>query len=598
MLFHRLLLRTSLLALLLVSWAAPAGLPAAPAITRSICRIQGEGLSSGDVGGFVTTTGVVYADLDAASERGFYLQHDGCDNKASTSNGIFVQISERVDIVAAGDRVEVTGAVQEYNGRTQMYVNTSRINILSRSNPLPAALDLAPPANNAAAPGYFESLEGMYVRLDAARVVGPTDDNARTWVVRLDLGIERVFESDPAGTGEVICVAGQGLFAIAPPATAGDTVSNLIGPLDFQWDDYCIQLLAPPVLTSTAPVSPSAVDSLPGLTVATFNLAELNDALDDPLKDETVLTGPEYQRRLYKRARAIHDVLGEPAILAVQEVENRAVLDALVKDTDVLRSDYQIVWVDGPDRRGLDSALLYRADRVWAFESYVRQGCTSLVDGLGPDGNDDPLNPINTFACDTNGDDLLDGNRLFSRPPLVVRLGLSYNTPGAKNLSGDRNEVWVIVCHLKSKVQDTQQTLYTLPRRIEQARFVVGLADEIHAAHPTAGLLVMGDFNDSINSAPLRELTGAGFVDLSQQIMPPFRYTYIYKGVSQTLDHILWRPSLVIMPQAVTVAHINADFPPFHTQNIDTSVRSSDHDPLWARFGVPTTIIWLPLVTR
>jgi hypothetical protein len=63
---------------------------------------------------------------------------------------------------------------------------------------------------------------------------------------------------------------------------------------------------------------------------------------------------------------------------------------------------------------------LYNAERVRLLSYEVRQGCTALVDGLGPDGNLDVTNPQNTITCDADGDGVLDGNRLFSRPPLLA----------------------------------------------------------------------------------------------------------------------------------------------------------------------------------
>ena len=47
------------------------------------------------------------------------------------------------------------------------------------------------------------------------------------------------------------------------------------------------------------------------------------------------------------------------AVLGVCEVENRAVLEDLVKQPDIKNRQYEIVHYDSPDRRGIDVALLY-----------------------------------------------------------------------------------------------------------------------------------------------------------------------------------------------------------------------------------------------
>jgi hypothetical protein len=67
------------------------------------------------------------------------------------------------------------------------------------------------------------------------------------------------------------------------------------------------------------------------------------DTLDDPLTDDTPLSPTEYQR-LQKRALAIHASLGEPELLALQEVENLVVLKRLAGRDEIL-ADYAIAWL-------------------------------------------------------------------------------------------------------------------------------------------------------------------------------------------------------------------------------------------------------------
>jgi hypothetical protein len=95
---------------------------------------------------------------------------------------------------------------------TQVSAYASDVTVLSTGNPLPVPVDLDPPFDNAAAMAYFESLEGMYTQLDDAKVVGPTGKYDETFVVRSDLGIDRVFQDDPAGTGEIVAVDDSGNY--------------------------------------------------------------------------------------------------------------------------------------------------------------------------------------------------------------------------------------------------------------------------------------------------------------------------------------------------------------------------------------------------
>lgn len=563
----------------------------APDLLVSICRIQGYYFTSLYQGQAVTTTGIVTLDLDSTSKRGFYIQHDGCDTNASSSNGLFVYINERLDVVAAGDSVQVSGTVEEYYGRTELNSTAAQVQVISHANPIPAAVELDPPFDGSEARVYLERLEGMHVRLSAGRVVGPTGADARTWLIRAGLGLERVFD-DEAAAGAVLCADDGGLYMITPPAAVGDRLDGLDGALDYRLGVYCLELGAPPALSAAALPPLPAYSPHPGLTIATFNLSNLFDASDDPAVDDELLSAPEYQRRLYKHAMTIRAALSEPAVLAVQEVENAAILHDLVADPDVIRASYQALVVDSPDSRGLDVGLMVRPDQAWPLEYAAWQGCTALVDGLGPDGNGDLSNPANTPTCDLNGDGVLDGNRLFSRPPLAVRLRLEQAHPPGQ----PRKEIWVIVAHLKSKVEDTATQPFTQPRRIEQARFIADLAGQLGSQHPGLEQFVLGDLNDAPTSPALQALLEDGFQDISAQISRPSRYTYNYQGISQSLDYILWRPLGVLGLQSIAAMHINADFPPAWADDLSHYRRSSDHDPLLARFILPDYWLRLPLL--
>ena len=55
------------------------------------------------------------------------------------------------------------------------------------------------------------------------------------------------------------------------------------------------------------------------------------------------------------------------------------------------------------------------------------------------------------------------------------------------------------------------------------------------------------------------------------------RYTYLYQGNSQVLDHILVSNHLVNKTE-IDILHINADF-------TDMAGRASDHDPVMVQIG-------------
>lgn len=549
-----------------------------------VCELQGAGSSSPYSGEQVQTEGMVHLDLDDTSRKGFFLQHENCDPDPLTSDGIFVYLGEQGNRVASGDNVRVNGRVQEYYGLTEIASSPSNISVLSHNNSLPAPVSFDPPPERVAGSAYLETLEGMRLGFNEARVVGPTDTNDRTWVVGAEPGIERLFLDEATGLG--LCVDDGGNAEISPEARAGETIQGLSGALDFNYGLFCMQLDTAPLLI---PLPAASIQPPKGnLRIATFNLHNLFDTQDDPLTEDAVLSAFEYERRLSKRALAIQDALGAPDVLVVQEVENDTVLADLAVRPE-LGAPYEFVWFDGPDRRGIDNAILYRPEQVSPQSAELRQGCTTLVDGLGPDGNGNPLAPANTLTCDDDEDGVLDGNRLFSRPPLVVRMQILGNPePG---------ELWLVANHWKSKSEDTSTIAYTLPRRIEQARFEAELVAGIQVVDPHANILVLGDLNDTQASVPLAELTAAGMVNLWERLPSSRRYSYIYQGYSQAIDHILVTGPWLVRPGdgLLWAARINADYPARYITLSGTQIGSSDHDPLLARFRFLPNLVFLPM---
>jgi len=105
-----------------------------------------------------------------------------------------------------------------------------------------------------------------------------------------------------------------------------------------------------------------------------YNLENLFDIYDDPAKnDEEFLpegknkwTEVKYQKKLHNMAQVIRAMKDDNGayhtILGISEIENRLVIEDLVSDPQIADANFQIVHYDGPDRRGVDVALLYRPD--------------------------------------------------------------------------------------------------------------------------------------------------------------------------------------------------------------------------------------------
>ena len=109
-----------------------------------------------------------------------------------------------------------------------------------------------------------------------------------------------------------------------------------------------------------------------------YNLENLFDTYNDPAKnDEEFLpegknqwTEVKYQKKLQNMAKVIKAMKEENgvwhALLGVSEIENRLVLEDLVMEPQIAEANYQIIHYDGPDRRGVDVALLYNP-KVFTF---------------------------------------------------------------------------------------------------------------------------------------------------------------------------------------------------------------------------------------
>lgn len=563
----------------------------------SVCAIQGSGSSSPYVSKEVRTSGVVTHDLDQTSRKGFFMQAEGCDANPATSDAIFVYTGEQLELVRPGERVQVSGVVREYFGRTEVYSSPTGIAILAVGQPQPQALYLSPPFDAAQALVYFEARESMLAYLPQANVVGPTDKVGSAWLVDAGLGEERILWNDPRGFGEMINLDGSGIFAVEPQVRVLDQVLNVRGVIDYRQGIYrLLPVESPSVLQSVVPPQPPPQFSGAGVNLATFNMGGLYDTLDDPATADQVWSAAEYQRGLQKRALAIHEWLAEADILAVQEVENQAVLESLLSRPE-LQANYEALWFDGPDKQGLDVALFYRTESAAVLEASSRQACTGLIDGLGPDGNGDVEFPANGLTCDRNGDGLFDGNRLFSYPPVLARLRLTgRDLQLAQTTSQIEQTLWVVAIHLESREEDLPGILYTQPRRLEQANFIAGILAQIRSVEPQADVVLLGDFNDAPESLVWQTLTSAGLENISYAQSANQRYSSIQEGISQLTDGILMDLHFGMSPGEGYIAHINSDFPVVFEQVADIPYRSSDHDPILFPLNLLSNRIYLPIM--
>ena len=136
--------------------------------------------------------------------------------------------------------------------------------------------------------------------------------------------------------------------------------------------------------------------------------------------------------------------------------------------------------------------------------------------------------------------------------------------------------LFVIANHFDSKLGDQGIDSRFQPpvrssevQRVRQAIVEHDFVQQLETADPKADVVALGDLNDYQFSPAVNALTDNGKVltDLVNTLPAVERYSYVYEGNSQVLDHILVSPDLKHVDY--DVVHINSEF----------ANQTSDHDP-------------------
>ena len=221
---------------------------------------------------------------------------------------------------------------------------------------------------------------------------------------------------------------------------------------------------------------------------------------------------------------------------------------------------------DGGEPGGnIRQVFLYRTDRGLSFVD--RPGGTATT-------------PVGVTR------DRLGRAQLTSSPGLVdptnVAAWVASRRPLAAQFRFLGRDLIVIGNHFISKGQDQPLMGRFQPpardseaQRHVQAQTVRGFVDQIRAADAKAAVVVLGDLNDFEFSQTADLLVGDGFLtDLPRTLPVPQRYSYVFEGNSQVLDHILVSAALVGELHEYDIVHINSEF----------ADQASDHEPQVVRF--------------
>jgi predicted extracellular nuclease len=138
---------------------------------------------------------------------------------------------------------------------------------------------------------------------------------------------------------------------------------------------------------------------------------------------------------------------------------------------------------------------------------------------------------------------------------------------------------------------------WTETQRKAQAQAVRDFVNGIFASDPGAYVIVAGDLNDfefgepgEGTDHPVGILEGfGGEVPLTNLInleKDAERFTYIYDGNSQVLDHMLVSPAFLKALQGTDILHFNAGIRASLAYDASTPLRCSDHDAVEGRFKI------------
>ena len=225
-----------------------------------------------------------------------------------------------------------------------------------------------------------------------------------------------------------------------------------------------------------------------------------------------------YQQKLKNTAQVISEIGTKytktaPVIVGLAEVENRQVLEDLVKQDALKKYDYGIEHYNSFDARGIDVALIYKKKRFLVTQSYKKELVIYRE----------------------------DGKREYTRDLLVV-VGI---------LDGEK--IAFFVNHWPSR---RGGEAVSMPKRNAAANLLKQEMDAIKEKNPNIKLIAMGDFNDDPISPSFKNYVKAvgNEKELSEEY-PYFNPMYkmykkgiaslAYQDAPNLFDQIIYSKNLV-----------------------------------------------------
>ncbi|WP_036182191.1 chitobiase/beta-hexosaminidase C-terminal domain-containing protein [Ureibacillus manganicus] len=583
--------------------------------------IQGESHNSPLNGTVVESVeGIVTYTYKIGSGNYFTMQtpDDKTDGNAKTSEGIVVYTGNKAT-AQVGNLVSVTGTVDEYHidgyndtkrdtdlPVTQINARDDRggvVIVLTEKVALPTPFVITSsnlpsevidndgfsqfdPQEDAI--DFWESLEGMLVEVGSVKAVAPQEHGDLITVLEnretntIHGGV--LLEENNANADRIQFKMYDNYEAREFEVATGDKfIGPIQGVVNYGFQNYKIYvdlevMEAALVKGDAEPETTTIVKEEGKLTIASYNLENFSNNTKETSIDKA-----------QKLARAFVKDMQSPDIIGVTEVQDnngqatgnsaanesyerliQAIVDAGGPRYEYVNIDPEVNKDGGAPNANIRVGILYNPERVSLSKDENGQvipvgDATTAVDyedgslTLNP-GRIDPTNPA--FNS--------------SRKPLAAQF----------NFQGE--EVIVIVNHWNSKSGDTPLFGSTQPpvygseaQRKEIAKIVYDFVENIKTENPDANIVSVGDFNDFQFSDALKIHEGTLMTNMINKVEAADRYTYLFQGNSQVLDHILVSNNLVNNTE-IDILHINADF-------TDMAGRASDHDPVMVQINLKKT---------
>lgn len=329
-------------------------------------------------------------------------------------------------------------------------------------------------------------------------------------------------------------------------------------------------------------------------TVAFYNFENLFDTINNPNFDEEWLpngaqnwTSKKYKKKLANLSRVISEIgTGEqqkemPVLVGGVEIENRGVLEDLIKQPKMLPGNYGIVHFDSPDKRGIDVALLYQK-KHFKPTSYIN---VPLII------NKNMLQEKEKKETDDNSDDRIEvtnDDRVYTRDILLVT-GLL-----------DGEEISVLVNHWPSRSGGEKRSS---PYREAAGRLNRKIMDSLYKINPKAKIITMGDFNDGSYNKSIKQGIGAkmkkddvkpgGIFNPFEQMYRDGHATLFWRDTPDIFDQIMvshefitedrstfkyWKAGIYNKPYLIQTAGQYKGYP---LRNSSTEPGFSDHFPVY-----------------